>query len=179
MTMSTSFKSASPFESGRSARLAWILASYLLLSALVPAAHAGAVAVVVNPTVNVDDLSFAEFRRIMLADRQFWATGQPITLIVRAPVALERTVLLERVYRMSEARYREYWVAKVFRGEASDGPRLVLSSEEALDLVGVIDGAITVVDADDVPEGLKVLTIDGLLPSEAGYALPAPEDKRR
>jgi hypothetical protein len=163
-------------EDGRRRGPARILVLGLLLGALVPGVQAGAVAVVANPSVSVDDLSFAEFRRIMLADRQFWATGQPITLIVRAPVALERTVLLERVYRMSEARYREYWVAKVFRGEASDGPRLVLSNEEALDLVGVIDGAITVVDADDVPEGLKVLKIDGNLPGEPGYALPARED---
>jgi hypothetical protein len=74
-----------------------------------------AVAVVVNPSVKVDDLSFVELRRIMFAERQFWTTGQPITLIGRAPVALERTVLLERAYRMSQARYREYWVAKFFR----------------------------------------------------------------
>ena len=65
------------------------------------------------------------------------------------------------------------------RGEANDGPRVVLSNEEALDLVGVIDGAITVVEADDVPEGLKVLRIDGMLPNEPGYALPAPEDESR
>ncbi len=124
--------------------------------AMAAGAAAGAVAVVVNPSVSVNDLSFAELRRIMLADRQFWSTGQPITVIVRAPVAEERTILLERVYRMSEARYREYWVAKVFRGEASDGPRVVLSSEEALDLVSVIQGAITAVDAGDVP-GIRLL----------------------
>ena len=156
-----------------------VLVLVLVLGMLVPGVRAGALAVVVNPSVGVDDLSFAELRRIMLADRQFWTTGQPITVIVRGPVALERTVLLERVYRMTEPRYREYWVAKVFRGEANDGPRVVLSNEEALDLVGVIDGAITVVEADDVPEGLKVLRIDGMLPNEPGYALPAPEDESR
>ena len=132
---------------------------------------------IVHPSVEVDEVSFAELRRIMLAERQFWSTGQPIAVIVRAPVAVERTVLLDRVYRMSEARYREYWVAKVFRGEASDGPRVVLSSEEALDLVGVIEGAITVVDSEDVPEGLKVLRIDGRLPDDPDYALPAPKDE--
>jgi ABC-type phosphate transport system substrate-binding protein len=151
----------------------------LLLALCAPAARAGAVAVAVNPSVDVDDLSFAELRRIMLAERQFWTTGQPITLIVRAPVSVERTVLLENVYRMSEARYREYWVAKVFRGEASDGPRVVLSSEEALDLVSVINGAITAVDSDDVPEGLKILKIDGRLPGEEGYPLPANPGQRR
>jgi len=158
-------------------RIRHCLVAAALLVASVSTPLAGAVAIVVNPSVSVDDLTFAELRRIMLAERQFWITGQPITLIVRAPVALERTVLLERVYRMNEARYREYWVAKVFRGEATTGPRVVLSSEEALDLVGVITGAITAVDADDVPEGLKVLKIDGLLPGDEGYPLPAQPDQ--
>jgi hypothetical protein len=158
--------------------LRWLLAG-LLLAAWAPSALAGGVAVVVHQSVSVDDLTFAELRRIMLADRQFWATGAPITVIVRAAVAPERTILLERVYRMSEARYREYWVAKVFRGEASDGPRVVLSNEEALDLVGVIPGSITAVDADDVPAGLKVLKIDGFLPGEAGYPLAAEPAQRK
>ena len=77
---------------------------------------------------------------------------------------------LEKVYKMSEAQYRQYWVAKVFRGEATDGPRVVLSNEEAVDLVSVLDGAITVVDAADVPEGLKLLRIDGHLPGDPEYA---------
>ncbi len=132
-------------------------------------ARADALAVVVHPSVEVDDLSFNEFRKIMLADRQFWSTGQRITLIVRAPVSTERTQLLDKVYKMTEPQYRQYWVAKVFRGEATDGPRVVLSNEEAVDLVSLLDGAITVVDSADVPAGLKLLRIDGSLPGDPDY----------
>jgi len=146
-----------------------VIAGFVLV-ALCGVAEAGAIAVVAHPGVEVDDLSFAELRKIMLADRQFWSTGQRITLIVRAPVAIERTTLLERVFKMSEAQYRQYWVAKVFRGEATDGPRVVVSNEEAVDLVSVLEGAITIVDAVDVPEGLKVLRIDGHLPGDPEYA---------
>jgi hypothetical protein len=32
-----------------------------------------------------------------------------------------------------------------------------------------LEGAIAVVSVEDVPEGLKVLRIDGKLPGEAGY----------
>ena len=131
--------------------------------------RAGALAVVAHPSVGVDDLSFNEFRKIMLADRQFWSTGQRITLIVRAPVSTERTQLLDKVYKMTEPQYRQYWVAKVFRGEATDGPRVVLSNEEAVDLVSLLDGAITVVDSADVPAGLKLLRIDGSLPGDPDY----------
>jgi ABC-type phosphate transport system substrate-binding protein len=146
-----------------------VVAGFLLM-ALCGVARAGAIAVVAHPAVEVDDLSFGELRKIMLADRQFWSTGQRITLIVRAPVAIERTTLLEKVFKMSEAQYQQYWVAKVFRGEATDGPRVVISNEEAVDLVSVLDGAITIVDADDVPEGLKLLRIDGHLPGDPEYA---------
>ena len=133
--------------------------------------NADPVAVVVHPSVEVDELTFAEFRKIILGDRQFWSAGHRITLIVRAPVADERTLLLEEVYKMSEAQYRQYWVAKVFRAEVTSGPRVVLSNEEAVDLVGVIEGAVAIVNAEDVPGGLKVLKIDGLLPGDPDYRL--------
>ena len=152
-----------------STRTVTILCAVVLLS--VTAAQAASIAVVVHPSVEVDDLTFAEFRKIILGNRQFWTGGKRITLIVRAPVADERTVLLERVYKMSEAQYRQYWVAKVFRAEIASGPRVVLSNEEAVDLVGVIDGAIAIVSSEDVPEGLKILKIDGLLPGDPGYPL--------
>lgn len=154
-------------------------AAALALAFLAPAlARAGDVAVVVNPSVNVNDLAFAEFRKIMLGERQFWSSGQRITLIVRSPVALERTLLLERVYKMTEAQYRQYWVAKVFRAEATSGPRVVLSNAEALELVGAIDGAISVVDSNDVPEGFKVLRIDGRLPGDPNYVSELTSSKR-
>jgi hypothetical protein len=56
---------------------------------------------------------------------------------------------------------------------------VVLSNEEALDLVGVIAGSIAAVDALDVPAGLKVLKIDGFLPGEAGYPLAAEPAQRK
>jgi hypothetical protein len=141
----------------------------LLLAPARPAAAEDALAVVVNPSVQLDDLEFAELRKIMLGDRQFWPSGERVTLIIRGPVAPERTVLLEQVYKMSEAEFRQYWIAKVFRAEARAGPRVVVSNDEAADLVGVIPGAITVIKASDVPEGLKVLKIDGRSPGAAGY----------
>ena len=144
------------------------LALALIVSAAT-VAHAGDLAVVAHPSVPMDDMSFAEFTKVILGERQYWAAGQPITLIVRAAEAEERTRLLEQVYRMSEAQYRQYWVAKVFRAEATSAPQVVLSNAEAVDLVGVIEGAISVVSVEDVPEGIKVLRIDGKLPGDEGY----------
>jgi len=141
------------------------------------AVQAGDIAVVVHPEVKVDDISFADLRKILLGDRQFWSSGQQVTLIVRAPVAKERTMLLEKVYQMSEAQFRQYWIAKVFRAQAATGPKVVVSNQESVELVGVMDGAIALVDSADVPAGLKVLPIDGLRPGDENYPLSYADDE--
>src|SRR5436309_134041 len=135
------------------------------------AAAAGDIAIVVRPDVPVDNLSFAELRRVLLGDRQFWTSNVRVTLLVRAPGAREREVVLKTIYQMSEAQFRQYWIAKVFRAEAASGPRIVYSNEMAADLVAQIPGAVAFIDALQVPKGLKVLKINGLGPGQAGYPL--------
>ncbi len=134
-------------------------------------AQAADIAIVVRPDVPADNLSFAELRRLFLGDRQFWNSNIRVTLLVRAPGAHEREVVLKTIYQMSEAQFRQYWIAKVFRAEAASGPRIVYSNEMAAELVSGMPGAVAFVDADAVPKGLKVLKINGLLPGAKGYPL--------
>ena len=131
----------------------------------------GDVALVVRPELPVEGLTFAEVRSLLMGDRQFWRPGLRVTLLVRAPVAREREVILKTVYRMSEAEFRRYWIEKVFRQEAPSGPKIVYSNETATDLVSAIPGAVAFVDAGKVPKGLKVLRVEGRLPGERGYPL--------
>ena len=156
---------------------AWLKAGVLVTVSLFAfslsqaAASAADVAVVVHAGVPVSDLTFAEVRKIMLGDRQYWNPSLRVTLIVRAPVAPEREILLKTVYQMTEAQFRQYWISKVFRDEAPSGPRIVYSNEQAAELVAAIPGSITFVDAAQIPKGLKVLRVDGLLPGTPGYRL--------
>lgn len=133
--------------------------------------RASDIAVIVHSDVAVDDLSFSELRKIMLGDRQFWPSGQKITLIVAEPVDAGRSVLLQKVYNMSEQQFRQYWIARVFRGEVAEDPKVVISSEGVIEMVGVLSGSIAFVDFEDVPAGVRVLSVDGLRPGDAGYAL--------
>jgi hypothetical protein len=143
----------------------------LALASLAAPATAGDVAVIVHPEVGIDDLEFAELRKIMLGDRQFWPSGQRVTLIVAEPVDAGRSVLLERVYNMSEQQFRQYWIARVFRGEVSEDPKVVISSQGVIEMVSVLAGSIAFVDVDDVPSGVTVLSIDGKRPGDADYPL--------
>ncbi len=137
-----------------------------------PAVAAGGdIAIVVGPDTPVDDLSLSEVRKLLLGDRQFWNSNHRVTLLIRAPVAHERDVVLKTIYQMTDAQFRQYWISKVFRAEASTGPKIVFSNSMASDLVLSLPGSVAFVDATQVPKGLKVIRINGTLPGEAHYPL--------
>ena len=129
------------------------------------------IAIVVHKDLPIENLSLEELRSIFLADRQFWENRNRITLLVRAPQSDERTFVLERIYQMSEAQFRQYWIAKMFRAEVPRGPKIVLSTGMTLDLVVAIPGSISFTRADAVTDDVKVIRVDGLLPSDEGYPL--------
>jgi hypothetical protein len=144
------------------------------LALLAPAAadsSNGDVAVVVNSSVPVGEISFTELRRVFLGERQFWSSSLRISLLLHAPVARERDVLLKTVYEMSEAQLRQHWIGKVFRAEVPSAPQMFFSDEEITQALAAIPGSIAAVDAMRLPRGLKVLKVDGRLPGEPGYRL--------
>src|ERR1700693_5047943 len=148
--------------------------SCLCLALLQPLAahrHAVEVAVVVHPDTPVSNLSLSDVRKVFLGDRQYWSTNIPVVLLIRAPVARERDVVLKIIYQMSESQFKQYWIAKIFRAEAATAPKVVYSNDMANQLVTDIPGAIAFVDARDVRPGTKVIRVDGSLPGEAGYPL--------
>jgi hypothetical protein len=130
-----------------------------------------AVAIAVHPDTQISELSMAQLRKIFLADQQFWPDKTRITLLVKAPGAIERELVLDRIYMMNETQYRKYWIAKMFRAEVPSGPKLVFSSNMALELITAIKSSITFLNADEITDNIKVLRIDGFMPHEQGYPL--------
>jgi hypothetical protein len=129
------------------------------------------IAVIVHPDVAVDNLPLTELRRMLLGDREFWPSGVRVTLLLRAPIAKERDVAVQSVCEMSEAQFRQHWIAKVFRAETPNSPKIVYSGEMALDQVSRVPGALSFVSAGSVSKGVKVLKIDGKAPGQPGYPL--------
>jgi ABC-type phosphate transport system substrate-binding protein len=171
MTASTTGRT----DAGRRAG-ATILAVLLLVMVAWPSAAAFAqnapdIAVIVNKDLPVDDLPLTELRRILLGDRAFWSSGLKVTLLIRAPIARERDAAVKTVCDMTEAQFRQHWIAKVFRAESAMGPKIVYSNDSAIEAVGRTPGAVAFVEATAVTKGVKVLKIDGLAPGQAGYKL--------
>jgi hypothetical protein len=145
----------------------------MLFAAVAPigAQQAGDVAVVVHPAVPIDNLTLAELRRFVLGDREFWPGSVRVALLMRAPVAHPRDVIIKTVCQMTEAQFRQHWIAKVFRADTAVAPKIVYSAEMSLELVNRMTGAMTFVDASAVGRNAKVVRINGRLPGEPGYAL--------
>ena len=160
------------------ARIHRLWAKVLVLGMLTSAAvaaptpsRAEGMAVIVHPSTPINNLSFEEMRRVFLGERQYWNADLPVVLIVRAPVAPERQVVLDKIYRMTESQFKQYWIARIFRAETVSTPKVVYSNQTINELVSAIPGAISLVRADDIVEGVKVLRIDGLLPGDSNYPL--------
>lgn len=168
-------KSSPRRASYRARYAAGTLALSLLIGAIAAApvaAQAGRpVAIVVHPETRVENLSFSALQRIFRGEQQFWGDRSRVTLLVRAPTAFERKVVLDRIYGMNEDRFRQYWIAKMFKAEVAAGPKLVYSTDMAINLIAAIPGAITFIPATALVPGIKVVRVDGKLPTDPDYPL--------
>src|SRR5258706_13155355 len=129
------------------------------------------IAVVVHPETPVTDLTLSEVRQVLLGERQYWNSKLPVVLLIRAPVARERDVVLRVIYQMSEAQFKQYWVAKIFRAEAASPPKIVYSNDMQFELLTALPGAIAFVDSRNMRPGVKVLRVDGHVPGDKDYPL--------
>ena len=74
-----------------------LMASAMRVGASGTVGTSGDIAIVVRPDLPIDNLSFAELRKLMIGDRQFWSSSLRVTLLMRAPVAREREVILKTI----------------------------------------------------------------------------------
>ncbi len=95
----------------------------------------------------------------------------PIADLSLSEAARERDVVLRVIYQMSEAQFKQYWVAKIFRAEAAAPPRIVYSNDMQFELLTALPGAIAFVDSRNMRPGVKVLRVDGHVPGDKDYPL--------
>jgi ABC-type phosphate transport system substrate-binding protein len=156
--------------------LRWLLGALLatLLGVSPTAARAQdsePLAIVVNRSNPLTEISLADLRRVFRGQRSRWSNGKRVTLVMRDPGAPERDAILQSLYGVQEADYRRTYLQAVFSGEATDAPKTLASTNGVLRFVYNVPGAIGYVRARDVDASVKVIRVDGRLPGEAGYRL--------
>ena len=136
-----------------------------------PASLPQALAIVVHRSNPVDNLTFAELRRIFMLDTQTWPHGRKITVVLRETGQPDRAQAIRIICGLSERDYERHILFRTFQGNVGIGPRAIQSAPAMLRFVFSAPGAIGHVNADEVDGTVKVLRIDGLLPDAARYRL--------
>ena len=152
------------------------LATIGVFCALPPRVHADqtgadAIAIIVHRSNPIDSLSSADLRRIYMFDMQTWPHGRKISVMLREKGQPERAEAIRLICGISEREYDRHVLFQTFRGSVGWGPRSIQSATAMLRFVFNAPGAIGYVPADQVDGTIKVLRVDGWLPSEPAYPL--------
>lgn len=131
-------------------------------------------AIVVNLSNPVDNLSMAELRRIFLGERGHWPNGRRITLVMLEPRQPERAAVLSGIYQMSENGFNNHFLHGLFTGEVFVSPKTLATPEGVRKFIFNVPGAIGYLRATYVDKSIKVIRIDERLPDDKGYKLHIP-----
>lgn len=132
-------------------------------------------AVIVHQDNTVDDLTLKELKKYLKLDRRHWPNKKSVVLFQRPSDTALQEYLLDEVYDMSERSLRKHFVSLLNKGSISAIPSVVASTKTIGKLVAKKKGGLAVVRADEVPEGVKLVKIDGKKPGHKGYPLVGKE----
>jgi ABC-type phosphate transport system substrate-binding protein len=132
-----------------------------MLAAFTPS-FAHHMAVVVNKTNTVENITSAHLARIIQSDTKTWANGKAVVLVLHKDSKGEM-LTLRKLNNMTEAELKSHL------GAHRDSVILVDSDADVLNTVDSTPGAIGLVEVRAVNGQVKVVKVDGKLPLEMGY----------
>jgi hypothetical protein len=139
-----------------------------------PEGEAGAepMAVVVSNEVSLDNLTQYELKSLYLGGRMLGPAGRYLIPLNRGNSSVERLEFDRIVLKMSGEEAARYWIDRRIRGQ-SGSPKAIDPSSVLQRVVRKLPGALGYVLRNEVDARLRVIRIDGKLPSEDGYPLIA------
>jgi ABC-type phosphate transport system substrate-binding protein len=155
---------------------AFYLALFLLAATLCPARD---LAIVVNKTNAISNVSAAELEKLLKAAVPNWPDGKKVKVFLTdpgfskpglskstsKPSPADVSMILERAYKMKPEEIKN--LADAHKADI----QLVGSDEVVLTMVNNNPGAIGIVNVYSINSRVKVLKVDEKLPMEQGYLL--------
>jgi ABC-type phosphate transport system substrate-binding protein len=132
-------------------------------------------AIIVNRSNPVENLSFVELRKIFLGERSRWPNGHRVIVATMEPGYSERETILRHLYHMTESAYRDHFLQGTYTGDIPFPPKTFSSPATLRRFVFNAPGAIGYLRASDVDGSVKVVHIDGRLPDDLEYKLQIDE----
>jgi ABC-type phosphate transport system substrate-binding protein len=126
--------------------------------------------VIVSATTPIRDISTAQLRRAFQGEPTDYAAGKRL-IPINQPLDSAARVQFDRVLlglRASEV--GPFWIDRRIRDQ-SGPPKSAPSAEFALRIVMSLTGAISYVEADQLNDKVRALTVDGVAADSANYLL--------
>ncbi|MGA8540623.1 MAG: hypothetical protein WB566_14060 [Terriglobales bacterium] len=140
----------------------WVLFLCLGMILSVSPCFAHHMAVVVNKTNSVQNVTSAHLVKIVNGELKKWPDGKNVLLVLHGVSAGEMATL-EHLTRMTEADMKALLASK------KDSIRTVATDVDVIDAVASTPGAIGFVEEHSINDRVSVVKVDGKLPMEAGY----------
>ena len=113
-------------------------------------------AIIVNQSNPVDELSMIELRAVFLGERSHWPNGRRITLVMMEQGQPEREAILREICRLSESDFRRRILQGLFTGEVLVSPKTLATPVGVRKFVFNVPGAIGYLRPEDVDASVKV-----------------------
>ena len=130
-----------------------------------------ALAIIVNKSNPIVNVSLTELRKMFMAQQTQWASGKRVTVVMLQPGQSERATALHLIYRMSERDFNRYFLRGTFTGETQSVPKTLATAAGVAKFVFNVPGAIGYVRASEVDGSVKIVRVDGHAPRDGGYPL--------
>ena len=136
-----------------------------------PSAADQNLAIIVNQSNTIDDITLKELRTVFLGERSHWPNGRRITLVMMDPGEPERKAVLRDICRMNETEFSRHFLQGLFTGEVFVSPKTLASPTGVRKFVFNVPGAIGYVRASDVDGTVKVIRVNGHAVDDPEYPL--------
>ncbi len=149
------------------------LRAALVAAIFLPAlGRAEPVAIVVDRDNPKTDASVDELRSLFLGKRTDWSDGARAVPVDLEPGAPAREAFNAAVLKLPQSGVDQYWVDQKVRG-AGNPPKTVSSPGSAVKIVAKVRGGVAYVPLSAVDGSVKVLSVGGVQPGQAGYPIQA------
>jgi hypothetical protein len=129
------------------------------------------VAIIVNKSNPVENLTLVDARKLILAEQAQWSNGKPVMVLLRAAGTPERQTTLQVICGMNETEFTQHFLHASFNGGTATPPKSLGAAAVLRQLVTAVAGAIGFVNAADVNDSVKVVKLEGHAPGEDVYKL--------
>ena len=92
-----------------------VVVIYLFCAGISNAEHRVAVAIVVNRSQKIGDMSLQEVRKLFLGEKGTLPNGRRVPLLMSPTGTPEREAVLRQIYRMSESQFTKYVLQSAYR----------------------------------------------------------------